>query len=107
VAGAILNVRLGDHLRMKMKKNQGEMMNIFVNRMIRAARLDVSLYEEVEADRSAFRQAMTVVLISWKTRDTPQYLYCLSLDNALTFAHAKNRAHSSPWLPSSHHSAGQ
>jgi hypothetical protein len=49
---------------MKMKKNQGEMMNIFVNRMIRAARLDVSLYEEVEADRSAFRQAMTVVLIS-------------------------------------------
>jgi hypothetical protein len=24
-----------------------------------------------------------------KTRDTPQYMYCLSSDNALTFAHAK------------------
>ncbi len=39
-------------------------MNTLVNRMIRAARLDVNLYEEVEADRSSLRQAMTVVVLS-------------------------------------------
>ena len=39
-------------------------MNIFVDRMIRAAKLDVNLYEEVEADKSALGQAMTVVIIS-------------------------------------------
>ena len=38
------------------------MSNLF-NRMIRAARLDVSLYEEVEADKTAIRQALIVVLI--------------------------------------------
>ena len=32
--------------------------------MLRAARLDVSLYEEVEADRSLTRQATAVVLLS-------------------------------------------
>jgi hypothetical protein len=39
-------------------------MNIFVDRMIRAAKLDVNLYEEVEADKGAMGQAMTVVIIS-------------------------------------------
>jgi len=40
-------------------------MNQFANRMLRAARLDVALYEEVEADQSAMGQAMgTVVLAS-------------------------------------------
>lgn len=34
------------------------------DRMLRAARLDVSLYEEVERDRAAMGQAMTVVLLS-------------------------------------------
>ncbi len=34
------------------------------DRMIRAAKLDVSLYEEVEADQEAMGQAMTVVMIS-------------------------------------------
>jgi hypothetical protein len=33
-------------------------------RMIRAAKLDVQLYEEVEADRGAMRQAMGVVILS-------------------------------------------
>ncbi len=33
-------------------------MNKFVERMIRAATLDVSLYEEVEADTTAMGQAM-------------------------------------------------
>ncbi len=33
-------------------------------RMIRAARLDVQLYEEVEADRGAMGQAMGVVILS-------------------------------------------
>jgi len=36
----------------------------FSNRIIRAARLDVALYEEVEADKSALGQAMSVVVLS-------------------------------------------
>jgi hypothetical protein len=36
----------------------------FTRRMIRAAKLDVSLYEEVEADRTATRQAMVVVVLA-------------------------------------------
>jgi len=39
-------------------------MNIFIDRIIRAAKLDVNLYEEVEADKGAMGQAMTVVIIS-------------------------------------------
>lgn len=39
-------------------------MNIFVDRMVRAAKLDVNLYEEVEADRSSLKQAMVVVILS-------------------------------------------
>ena len=39
-------------------------MNFFVNRMMRAAKLDVNLYEEVEADKTAMGQAVTVVILS-------------------------------------------
>ena len=39
-------------------------MSTLVNRMIRAAKLDVHLYEEVEADNTSMSQAMTVVLLS-------------------------------------------
>lgn len=39
-------------------------MSVLISRMLRAARLDSTLYEEVEADRSAMGQAMGVVLIS-------------------------------------------
>ena len=39
-------------------------MAIFTDRIIRAAKLDVSLYEEVEADRGAWGQAMGVVVLS-------------------------------------------
>ena len=39
-------------------------MNLFANRMIRAAKLDARLYEEVEADKSAMGQAMGVVILS-------------------------------------------
>lgn len=39
-------------------------MNPFVDRVIRAAKLDSNLYEEVEADKSALGQAMAVVVIS-------------------------------------------
>ena len=39
-------------------------MNSFQNRIIRAAKLNVSLYEEVEADKGAMRQAMAVVVLS-------------------------------------------
>lgn len=35
-----------------------------MNRMIRAARLDAQLYEEVEADRGALGQAMGVVILA-------------------------------------------
>jgi hypothetical protein len=39
-------------------------MHFLADRMIRAAKLDVTLYEEVEADRGAMGQAMTVVIVS-------------------------------------------
>ena len=39
-------------------------MTPFVDRMIRAAKLDIHLYEEVEADKSSMRQAMSVVVLS-------------------------------------------
>jgi hypothetical protein len=39
-------------------------MKNFVNRMIRAAKLDVQLYEEVEADKTALGQAFGVVALS-------------------------------------------
>ena len=39
-------------------------MSSFKDRIIRAAKLDVHLYEEVEADREAMGQAMGVVLLS-------------------------------------------
>ena len=40
------------------------MNSVFVNRIIRACKLDVSLYEEVEADKSATLQAALVVILS-------------------------------------------
>jgi hypothetical protein len=40
------------------------MQKQFFNRMVRAAKLEVQLYEEVEADRSATRQALAVVILS-------------------------------------------
>ena len=39
-------------------------MASLVNRMVRAAKLESALYEEVEADSSALRQAMGVVAIA-------------------------------------------
>ncbi len=39
-------------------------MRSFGDRIFRAARLDVTLYEEVEADKSAMGQAMGVVILS-------------------------------------------
>jgi hypothetical protein len=39
-------------------------MSQFTERMMRAARLDVSLYEEVERDEGTLGQAMGVVVIS-------------------------------------------
>lgn len=39
-------------------------MDIFISRMLRAAKLDVNLYEEVEADEGALTQATLVVLLS-------------------------------------------
>ena len=39
-------------------------MTNFLDRMLRAAKLDVNLYEEVEADTGAMRQAIGVVVLS-------------------------------------------
>jgi len=39
-------------------------MNEFLNRMLRASKLEAALYEEVEADRSAMGQAVGVVILS-------------------------------------------
>ena len=39
-------------------------MTQFVDRMVRAAKLDVHVYEEVEADKSSMGQAMAVVVLS-------------------------------------------
>jgi len=39
-------------------------MNLFVSRMLRAAKLDAQLYEEVEADESSMAQAIGVVALS-------------------------------------------
>lgn len=39
-------------------------MTIFIDRIIRAAKLDIRLYEEVEADKGAMGQAMGVVILS-------------------------------------------
>ncbi len=40
------------------------MNSVFVNRIIRACKLDITLYEEVEADKSATLQAAAVVFLS-------------------------------------------
>ena len=39
-------------------------MQSYINRIVRAAKLDVNLYEEVEADKGATGQAMGVVVLS-------------------------------------------
>ncbi len=39
-------------------------MKLFLDRIIRAAKLDVALYEEVEADKTALGQAMGIVVLS-------------------------------------------
>lgn len=39
-------------------------MNQFINRMLRAAKLESALYEEVEADKTSMGQAMGVVILS-------------------------------------------
>jgi hypothetical protein len=39
-------------------------MGNFISRIIRAAKLEAHLYEEVEADKTAMRQAMLVVVLS-------------------------------------------
>jgi hypothetical protein len=40
------------------------MNSVFINRIIRACKLDISLYEEVEADEKATLQAALVVILS-------------------------------------------
>ncbi|GJM14686.1 MAG: hypothetical protein DHS20C13_00130 [Thermodesulfobacteriota bacterium] len=40
------------------------MMASLIDRMVRASKLDINLYEEVEADKSSMGQAITVVVLS-------------------------------------------
>jgi hypothetical protein len=40
------------------------MMSAFLERVVRAAKLDAGLYEEVEADKSAMGQSMGIVVLS-------------------------------------------
>ena len=40
------------------------MINIFINRVFRAIKIDIELYEEVEKDKSATIQAGVVVVLS-------------------------------------------
>ncbi len=47
-----------------MNENSESASQNFVYRMIRAAKLDVQLYEEVEADKTALGQALGVVVLS-------------------------------------------
>jgi hypothetical protein len=47
-----------------LRKGKANIMNQFVDRMIRAAKLDAHVYEEVEADKSAMGQAIGVVTLS-------------------------------------------
>jgi hypothetical protein len=42
----------------------GALMRTLADRMVRAAKLDASLYEEVEADRGAMGQATAVVILA-------------------------------------------
>ena len=39
-------------------------MQNYIDRIVRASKLDVNLYEEVEADKGAMTQAMGVVVLS-------------------------------------------
>lgn len=51
-------------LKVITRERKANIMTPFVDRMIRAAKLDVHVYEEVEADKNAMSQAMTVVVLS-------------------------------------------
>ena len=44
--------------------NEEDKMSSFSDRLFRAAKLDVNLYEEVEADKGALGQAIAVVILS-------------------------------------------
>ena len=39
-------------------------MSVFLNRIYRASKLDANLYEEVESDTNALKQAMAIVVLS-------------------------------------------
>jgi hypothetical protein len=55
---------VGKILALTLGKEAGMDMELLVNRMLRAAKLEPAVYEEVEADEGALEQALAVVLIS-------------------------------------------
>lgn len=56
-----------------------------VDRMLRAAKLDVALYEEVEADTTALRQAIAVVVIAGLSIGLGSAFFVLWEHSAMTF----------------------
>ena len=63
-------------------------MSDYKDRIIRAAKLDVDLYEEVEADKGALGQAMGVVVFSsvyhQNTKDSSQIYWKIQLVKSFT-----------------------
>ncbi len=51
-------------MRSQTTEDKEVMMSLLTDRMIRAAKLDSNLYEEIEADKSAMGQAIWVVVLS-------------------------------------------
>jgi hypothetical protein len=58
------HTKAGHFLSQSMSSLQEGTMANLQNRIIRAAKLDVNLYEEVETDKGALGQAMSVVVLS-------------------------------------------
>ena len=61
-ASFISEIRIDQEI--KSEQTGGQKMASLVDRMIRASKLDVNLYEEVEADQGSMGQAISVVIIS-------------------------------------------
>ena len=53
-----------ENVQSAMTPSNESAMRSFVSRMLRAAKLDASLYDEVESDRAAMGQAVSVIILS-------------------------------------------
>ncbi|MCL2690477.1 MAG: YIP1 family protein [Chitinispirillia bacterium] len=53
-----------ENVQSAMSPSGAQAMRSFTSRMLRAAKLDASLYDEVESDRAAMGQAVSVIILS-------------------------------------------